>query len=1400
MSVYGIPEVYLTFAISATGPNAAQTFPKMKEYITAIINRYDPKKFKYSVIVFGLNAKTGIKFSPDLTKKDLITTLNGLSVEAGGPSLVKSLTFTDQFFKDPIFSQDIQKAVILMWDKNSTENAADITTAAKTLTNKNIRVIPVPMIPDPVSAADAANPSKERVIVPNTVASDSANIGEQIVDIVLSGERVQVTRVGFGGDKQQQNAPSQLRLYFSVDNSNYSCFQDNSACRNYYSTKKPPIPGTFESFVEVNKGAAVDTRYIRYDPREPDPAVKAGGSSLRIEAYGCIEVYPEMDVLFALSATSANKAATFTQMKNTVKDIVNNYGIRRIRYAVTVFGAAIKTPLDFTMKLTKDQILSKIDGAAPENGPVNIQSGLTTAKTIFDNANPKRPNAKKVLVVMNDQSTNEIKSNVDTPVKQLTDNDVQLVGVGVGTNIKREQLEWITRNTFYVIHVSRSEQPRHLGSSIMTRAIKGIDITFVVSATSSKANVFYKLIKDTLKEIVNKYGMTTIHYSVIIYGSKSSNPSSKTIHTYTQSAKFPNKAAFANELEKLEKTGGRSSPYALDDALQKAEESFNDPKVRPNADHIVVIITDNDSSQQLSTLKPRVDSMENKGIRIIPVGIEKNVKPKELRSLTSNDYDVIIVYDGVTKDTLQSRIMKKVYRLDMPDIDLTFIINAASTNSDATYTYIQTILRSIIQRYNYGRIYYSFTFYGSVPTTKYDFGQKFPNKEVLLRAVSKLPKNGAGTKLDKALEEVKRIYETNNVRSNSWKIAVLLFDKRSGVPENTVKNAAAPLREIGVRVIPVGIGSGVSYREMEIITAFEDNILTVPRDKNPVETGEEIMKRFLRLPLVDVVFVINADSANKTTVFKKMQDAIKQIGDKFGVDRFHYSVVVYGTTLKKEFAFNDPIPYEEELKKKVDATNIISGFNNLPNALKEAKNILDNNAKVRPTSRKAIVVISDKSSGQTVSTLKTTIRPIHDQGRIVVASSVGGDPKREELRAMTTRKDDVIEVSNSDTSGYLGDRIVARILKDGIPEIDITFAITASVAKPNVTKLMKDIIKSIIYRYGDDRIRVSVIVFGNKPIRVFDFGFDFPDEKALLDRIGSLPTEDTANPDLQKSLEDTRKLFEEAPVRPYARRVLVTIIDRSSKVADDTLKKSTKDLQDIGVIQIPVVIGSNVPNSQIESITIYKDNVIKTSADTPSWEIGEEIITKIIGLPEMYIVFAITTEAALKDSTYKIMTDTVKNMGDKFGIRKFHFSIITFGKDPKTLFDFDTMIPDQPTLIKEVNKVPKASDNPINFDSTMKKVEQVFDKTTVKPNSKKVLVVITHKTFGVNATVIHNALKPLDEKRIIAVVVAVGDGTNEKELENIARTDRKIIKPSGDDSGRQVVDEIIKSIIGGIYD
>ena len=160
----------------------------MKENIKAIMRRYDPKKFKPSVVVFGSTATTAIKFNPDNVNPDTLAgQVDSISPVAGGPLLITALTHSEQLFKDPVFTGKTEKIIVLFWDKNSTENAEDIKATAKNISNSGIRIISSPMIPDPQSAADAVNPGKEKV-VPNTLQANPAHVGEQIVDVILSGE------------------------------------------------------------------------------------------------------------------------------------------------------------------------------------------------------------------------------------------------------------------------------------------------------------------------------------------------------------------------------------------------------------------------------------------------------------------------------------------------------------------------------------------------------------------------------------------------------------------------------------------------------------------------------------------------------------------------------------------------------------------------------------------------------------------------------------------------------------------------------------------------------------------------------------------------------------------------------------------------------------------------------------------------------------------------------------------------------------------------------------------------------------------------------------------------------------------------------------------------------------
>lgn len=153
-------------------------------------------------------------------------------------------------------------------------------------------------------------------------------------------------------------------------------------------------------------------------------------------------------------------------------------------------------------------------------------------------------------------------------------------------------------------------------------------------------------------------------------------------------------------------------------------------------------------------------------------------------------------------------------------------------------------MQTIVNRYGQGRIYYSVIVVNSTnPYTVYKFGTVFPDKEVLVNALSKIQQNKVGgSALDKALQLAKTNYETNNnVRAFALKFVVVITDKKTGITKGVLRSSFTPLQESGVRVISAGIGEEVNLLELKYITAYKDQVLLLSADQSYVRNSEDIM-------------------------------------------------------------------------------------------------------------------------------------------------------------------------------------------------------------------------------------------------------------------------------------------------------------------------------------------------------------------------------------------------------------------------------------------------------------------------------------------------------------------------------------------------------------------------------
>lgn len=63
----------------------------------------------------------------------------------------------------------------------------------------------------------------------------------------------------------------------------------------------------------------------------------------------------ETDLAFAISSVAAGAETTFQRMKDTVKQIMQEYQTDKLRYAVMVFGDQTTSPLSFEETLPDEE-------------------------------------------------------------------------------------------------------------------------------------------------------------------------------------------------------------------------------------------------------------------------------------------------------------------------------------------------------------------------------------------------------------------------------------------------------------------------------------------------------------------------------------------------------------------------------------------------------------------------------------------------------------------------------------------------------------------------------------------------------------------------------------------------------------------------------------------------------------------------------------------------------------------------------------------------------------------------------------------------------------------------------------------------------------------------------------
>ena len=179
---------------------------------------------------------------------------------------------------------------------------------------------------------------------------------------------------------------------------------------------------------------------------------------------------------------------------------------------------------------------------------------------------------------------------------------------------------------------------------------ENIDLVFAVSASSTEAKETFELMKDTLLSIVATHGAKNIHYTVMTYGSLT-----RTIVDFQDT--FPDEQALLKKLESLSVVSGTPD---LDLALADAKKAFEAPGARPDAKQVLVFLVDSKSGSTEEDVLKSAMSLEEAGVKVIPVGIGSKVNREELEKTTPLKKNIIEVPIKENTEKLGKKIINKV--------------------------------------------------------------------------------------------------------------------------------------------------------------------------------------------------------------------------------------------------------------------------------------------------------------------------------------------------------------------------------------------------------------------------------------------------------------------------------------------------------------------------------------------------------------------------------------------------------------------------------------------------------------------------------------------------------------------------------------------------------------------
>lgn len=112
-------------------------------------------------------------------------------------------------------------------------------------------------------------------------------------------------------------------------------------------------------------------------------------------------------------------------------------------------------------------------------------------------------------------------------------------------------------------------------------------------------------------------------------------------------------------------------------------------------------------------------------------------------------------------------------------MDLIFALSSTATSADKTFLLMKDSVSEIVDKYGIGNAHYGLVVFGDRASTKVSFSSGYTDSDKLIEYIDSVPRSTRGPALDKAIDEIKAMFESPAARSDAKKVVVVVMDKKS---------------------------------------------------------------------------------------------------------------------------------------------------------------------------------------------------------------------------------------------------------------------------------------------------------------------------------------------------------------------------------------------------------------------------------------------------------------------------------------------------------------------------------------------------------------------------------------------------------------------------------------------